>query len=220
MNLLNISVFDNKNQTGVTCDASIFSEYGIDVSNIIISNVLTEKSSFSKIDRNSIEFIGQQIEACLVEEAFDVVKVSYIQDLDFLVEVLSPIFVKYPNAKYVLDISNTNIQFTQETSVLLSQFNILVFNSEMIENLNFDFKSAVNNLEICPIAIYDNLDKKSFVLYKDKMELVYHSKINNSKYLNFETNILTTIISAELAKGAQLRKACKNARRALNLKQN
>lgn len=220
MNILNLSVFDNKNQTGITKDAEIFSSHKLSYYSISLYNISTKDSEIISQNKLSDERVMDQLNEALSAEKYDLIKISYVHDLDFLIEILAPFFQKFPDAKYVLDLTNTAIQFNEENKMLLSQFEFALVDAEYTENLGFDYSKAEGLNSLCPIGVYNESQKRHLQLFTSKSSYYYNSKKSCQKSINFEANILTATICSNIAKGKNIRQACKDARKYLNSIQN
>lgn len=216
MCILNISVLDCSGKTGITYDDQVFTYYGISPLSLALAQIQTKENQILAFHKFSIEQVGEQIQDCLRTAKIEVVKVSFVQDLDFLLEVLSPFFQQFPHAKYVLDASHTGLRFEEAHVPLLQQFDLLLLPEAPENFLAFDYTAMLTESNICPVAYHQTQELASHLhLYKGARQFAYYGKKGVPAQVPFAQNVLAAALVGELAKGKKLQQACKNARRYL-----
>lgn len=139
-----------------------------------------------------------------------------MQDLDFLLELLSPFFQRFPEVHYYLDLSGVNISFDEASMSLLSQFDFVFIASSPETHFKFDYRAALLQKEICSIVWFEKESSGHLKLLSSRGEKEYFAKKSTGTSLPFPENALMSSLVANLQQGKKLAQACKNARRYLN----
>jgi hydroxymethylpyrimidine/phosphomethylpyrimidine kinase len=226
--VLSIAGFDPSAGAGLLADIKTFENCNVYGLGVVSALTVQNDIEFNKVNWLSFTDIKEQIEVLLKRFSFEYIKIGLIQDLDVLYELI--LFIKKNNnnnPKIIWDpILKASAGFDFHTSVNQTKLENICKNIYLITpNITEAFQLGTHNhakdnalylSTFCNVYLKGGHDEQNtgrdILFLKDKIQIVYENTSDNLSEKHGSGCVLSSAITAFLAKGYGLEETCKHAK--------
>jgi len=230
-NVLTISGFDPTNGAGLTADVKTLERLKCHALSICTANTVQTEVFFGLCEWTNTEMLHLQLETMLKKYDFEYVKIGIIENWKILNSFIDLLLAEKPNLKIVLDpvlrsssdfeFHDTSNRFNSEVfDSVLNKIYLLTPNYEEIANLypnknvseTIKHISEKTNLFLKGGHNPDDIGKDKLYM-NDGKEFTMNPKLKNLSEKHGSGCVLSSAITANLALGFPLLKACFRGKR-------
>ena len=225
--VLTIAGFDPSGGAGILADAKTFEQHHVYGFAVNTGNTIQTENEFFEMQWTDLNFVLRTIEMLFKKYSIKTVKIGIIPSLDYLKEIVFAVKRLSPKTKIVWDTilkSTTEFDFI---NIKNQAFLIEILKEVDLITPNYDEILQLSSEEINAETIAENLSEYCAVLLKgghnpDEIGVDYLYleneifKLTPNEASVFEKHgsgcVLSSAITANLALGQNLKKACSNAK--------
>jgi hydroxymethylpyrimidine/phosphomethylpyrimidine kinase len=225
--VLSIAGFDPSGGAGVVADVKTFESNKVYGLGVISANTFQNDSEFRNVDWISIEKIIEQIDVLQKRFEFEYVKIGLIESLEALDKIVSYLISKNANTKIIWDPilkASAGFEFHKlvDNSLLekiCKQLYVVIPNVPEALSLG-SHKDAVENVKhlskYCHVFLKGGHAEKKIgydtLFLKEGKQFSFRPKIKNIFPKHGSGCVLSSALTANLAKGEDLQHACLKAK--------
>lgn len=224
---MSIAGFDPSGGAGVLADVKTFELHGVQGLSVITANTLQTEDAFHSVNWVDLEFVLKSVDVLVDRYPVEMIKIGIVPSFDYLLKLVSFIKEKNSTAKIIVDPvikSSTGFNFQnvvseKELITVLEKIFLITPNMEEILQLKKggNEKNLAKELsKYCNVLLkggHSENEKGVDHLYLENgtyFELKPASQIKNGKHGS--GCVLSAAITANLANGYELEKACRKAK--------
>jgi hydroxymethylpyrimidine/phosphomethylpyrimidine kinase len=225
--VLSIAGFDPSGGAGVLADIKTFESNKVYGLGVISANTFQNDTEFKNVDWISAEKIMEQISILQKRFEFEYVKIGLIENLEVLDKIVSYLISKNANTKIIWDPilkASAGCEFHKQIdSALLEKIckQLYVITPNVPEALSLgSFKDAVENAKhfskYCHVFLKGGHAEKKVgydtLFLKEGKQFSFRPKTKNIFSKHGSGCVLSSALTANLAKGEDLHRACLKAK--------
>ena len=225
--VLSIAGFDPSGGAGVLADVKTFESNKVYGLGVISANTFQNDTEFGKVDWISVEKIIEQIAILQKRFEFDYVKIGLIENLEALDKIVSYLISKNTNIKIIWDPilkASAGFEFHKQVDdVLLEKIckQLYIITPNVPEALSLGlFKDVVENAKhfskYCHVFLKGGHAEKKVgydtLFLKEGKQFSFRPKTKNIFPKHGSGCVLSSALTADLAKGEDLQRACLKAK--------
>jgi len=225
--VLSIAGFDPSGGAGVLADIKTFEAHKVNGLGVISANTFQNDTEFTRVDWIPVEKIIEQIEILKKKFVFEYVKIGLIESLDTLNSLVSHLKSSVSNLKIVWDPilkASAGFEFHKKVDFALLEkiiphIYLITPNMQEAELLGKDKSAEENTKQLakyCHVFLKGghNQDKVGYdsLILKEGKKFSFRPKRKDISAKHGSGCVLSSAITANLAKGEDLHRACLKAK--------
>lgn len=225
--VLSIAGYDPTGGAGVLADVKTFEQHNCLGMAVITATTIQTEEECMQVEWQTIHQIKSALTPLLERYAIQWVKIGLIENIDVLLEVCHFIKTKIPNAHIIWDsvLSSTcgfsfiQIEKALGLKQLYSMLYLLTPNVEevkLLTKINDEYKAATFIGTYCPVLLtggHRHRNKGDDLLFYDSKEVLINKGVTTFYDKHGTGCILSSAITANLAYGLSLERACRQAKK-------
>jgi hydroxymethylpyrimidine/phosphomethylpyrimidine kinase len=221
--VLTIAGFDPSAGAGVLADIKTFEQHQVYGFAINTGNTIQTENDFSEMQWTDLSFLLKSVETLFANYTIEAVKIGIVPSLEYLAAIVFTIKKLSPTTKIVWDTvlkSTTDFDFLNidNQTILtetLKEINLITPNYNEVQKLFPKFFTASIILKETAILLkggHNSIETGVDYLYMDKIKYSLLPKNINCHEKHGSGCVLSSAITANLAMGHNLKKACEKAK--------